>query len=395
METARSERLVAGRSPTFQHTPSVAHDALLSAVLDSLPLVLFELDPAGIILRSAGQATPGVRHLTKPVGLDGSSVGYSAFDLYADYPDVLAATTRALAGEAFTETLELGVRVFEVSYTPRFHPDGSVASVIGVGLDITTRMRAQQGAFAALAELTEANAQFRQLALRFDAACEAERVQAAREIHDELGQTLTALSLDAAWVSRRVTEAVSQESAPEAAVLERLREMAQVSEQATATARRIAQKLRPAALDRLGLVAACREESAAFERRTGLTVDFSGMESVPRLPEAIETAAFRIFQEALTNVARHARATCVGTGVWVDASRVTIWVGDDGRGFDSLAPRHSLGLLGMRERASEHGGTLAVSTAPGKGATISASFPLEAPTSRAMSRRGPAESSGM
>jgi len=157
--------------------------------------------------------------------------------------------------------------------------------------------------------------------------------------------------------------------------------MIQSTEELVETIRGLSQDLRPSALDDLGLLPALVHLIEHFESRTGLRVAFcqEGLEA-HRLPPAVETTAFRIVQEALTNIVRHAGVDEAEVGVWVDERRLRICVRDEGRGFDRdrvIQSRAGVGLLGMKERAEFHGGRLRIETRPREGTRITAEMPLE------------------
>jgi PAS domain S-box-containing protein len=210
----------------------------------------------------------------------------------------------------------------------------------------------------------------RQLAARLEVAREQERKGIAREIHDELGQALTALRIDLSWLKARLPKTAPNLTA-------KADEMGGVVEKTIRAVRRIATDLRPPVLDDLGLVAALEWQAEDLADRTGVRIDLD-LDDVD-LDEGRATAVFRIFQEALTNVARHARADRVRVTLEATPREIMLQVQDDGRGMEKtqLTDPRSLGLLGMRERSIAWGGTLDVQTRPGKGTTIVLRLPRE------------------
>ena len=194
---------------------------------------------------------------------------------------------------------------------------------------------------------------------------EGEKTRVARELHDELAQSLTALKMDTQWLRQRFGETAPPE------VSHRLGEMAAMLDRTVASTRRIAADLRPLMLDDLGLLPAIEWLSQQFTQRHRIEVALALDESVE--PDALQaTALFRITQEALANVGKHAAATQVRVSLSRDGDDVVLHIGDDGCGFDTRAPRkpQSLGLMGLRERVQLMGGTLAVDAAPGQGTRI-------------------------
>jgi signal transduction histidine kinase len=211
----------------------------------------------------------------------------------------------------------------------------------------------------------------RELLQRLLVAQEEERRRIARDLHDHAGQMMTALIIQLAQLA---TQAES-DSNPLAAQLRRLHDLAQ---QGLDELRKLVHELRPAILDDLGLAPAVRWYAEAYVRPAGLEVhvDTSGLDS--RLPPDVETVAFRIVQEALTNVLRHARAKRVDVRLDRRGDVLLAMVRDDGVGFDPEQPdRRTLGLAGMRERAELVGGTVQVLSVPGVGTTVLARIPVD------------------
>jgi signal transduction histidine kinase len=199
-------------------------------------------------------------------------------------------------------------------------------------------------------------------------AQELERRRLARELHDETGQALMSILLGL----KTVEEAGDLEQVREA--VGSLRELTLATLQ---DVRRLAVELRPKALDDFGLVPALERLTETFSEQTGIAVDFQSLLTGDRLPEEVETALYRIVQEALTNVVKHAQAGSVSVVLARKPSSVSAVVEDDGAGFDQTRTRDSgLGLVGMRERVELLGGRLAVETRPGAGTTLVAEVPL-------------------
>jgi signal transduction histidine kinase len=217
--------------------------------------------------------------------------------------------------------------------------------------------------------------QLRALSQRLVAVREEERARVSREFHDELGQSLTGLKLDLAWVGRQL--AAGEGRIPQ--IEDKIRDMRAQVDAVIQSARQLVTELRPRVLDELGLVAAIEWQIGDFRRRSGtrceLTVDVPDLS----LDDARSTAVFRILQEILTNVARHAAATEVAVTVRIDAGQLTLEVRDNGKGISGgdMDARGSLGLLGMRERAHACNGTIAFTGTPGKGTTVVLRIPLE------------------
>jgi signal transduction histidine kinase len=224
---------------------------------------------------------------------------------------------------------------------------------------------------ASLASLHEERmAVLREQFAQVTAAEEEERQRIARELHDGLGPSLASLNI------RLVTayKLLQRDDHPLAGEIEELAGEAQAN---LRDIRRLIHDLRPVALDELGLVPALREHLARCEREHGLHVDFSA-DSAGRWPASIETALFRIVQEAINNVVRHARAQHARVTLRDDGSSIHLQVTDDGQGFDAIQPRSGrhLGLWSMRERVEQLGGQFDVHSAPGQGTTMTTVVPL-------------------
>ena len=215
--------------------------------------------------------------------------------------------------------------------------------------------------------------QLRALASRLQAVREEERTSISREIHDELGQACTAIKMDLALIGRRLTKKQSQ-------LRTKVESAMQLVDSTIATLRRMASELRPRTLDDLGLLAALEAQAQEFESRTGIRC----IVAVPKEPVTLDadrsTAIFRIFQESLTNVARHARATHVEAHFEKNDNRLIFQVSDNGIGFDpaEVKARKSLGLVGMQERALMLNGDFKIEGVPGTGTTMTLSIPLPA-----------------
>jgi PAS domain S-box-containing protein len=207
---------------------------------------------------------------------------------------------------------------------------------------------------------------------------EQEKSRFARELHDELGQLLTMLQMDVAWCKAALPYGND-------AFDTRLDRMEQLLKSTIAATRRIAADLRPLMLDDLGLVPSLEWLVENFSQRTGIACTLSVGEDELALPKAHASAIFRIVQESLTNIAKHAEASHAEIALERDEDELVVRVADDGVGFSPQAPRKpgSLGLFGLRERASLMGGEASIISAPGEGTSIVVRLPVEAPMASA------------
>jgi PAS domain S-box-containing protein len=259
------------------------------------------------------------------------------------------------------------VREVHVAGQPIFGESGEVLEYVGVLMDVTERRLAED-------RLQRSHDELRALSERLRIVREEERARIAREMHDEVGQALTALQMDVAWLEKRI----SSPSVPSGEKLSaKLRSMTELIDTTAGAVQRIATDLRPAVLDELGLSAAVEWYVHEFERRAGIGCRIrSNLDGTEIDPERA-TAVFRILQEALTNVARHAGATEVEVRLSADDRRLVLKIEDNGQGISENRPpdSRSLGLLGMRERARSLGGDVSISGDPGHGTLVTLSIP--------------------
>lgn len=246
--------------------------------------------------------------------------------------------------------------------------EGRPARVV-LAHDVTERRRAAQ-------DVLDSRAALRALVQRLQIAQEDERARVSRQIHDELGQMLTGLKLDLSWLERRLSEP-RMDLKPNA-LLDRTVEASVLIDQTIAVVHRLASELRPGALDHLGLAAALAQRARQFRQRSGIACTLEVSESLPALPPEVADDLFYMCQEALTNVARHARATQVRLHLGVEDGYVQMNVEDNGIGIDPevAVAQHSLGLLGMRERALHCGGTVRFEAASPRGTVVAVRVPL-------------------
>jgi PAS domain S-box-containing protein len=230
---------------------------------------------------------------------------------------------------------------------------------------------AYQQRLATVAELKESSMQLQALAASLELAREEERTQIARELHDQLGQALTAMKFDLAWLTERLIK-------KDADLAQKAKTITAQMDSMIKSVRRIATELRPGMLDDLGLGASIEWQARDFQKRTGIvcTVIMPAEELPPARTQSL--ALFRIFQEALTNIERHASAHHIDVKLSASPEMITLLVQDDGRGIQAqeIADLKSLGLMGMRERAKRLGGTFDIQGAPGKGTLLSVSIPV-------------------
>ncbi len=220
-------------------------------------------------------------------------------------------------------------------------------------------------------ELEKSREGLRCLSTRSRKVREEERTSLSRELHDELGQVLTGIKMDVAWIGRRIPE-------DDTAIVEKVNSLLTLIDDAIVSVQRISMALRPPALDDFGLYEAMKLAAEDFEKRTRVACEIIAKPQDMLLKGEISTEVFRIFQEALTNIARHAGAQRVVVSLRNAGGRFIMEVKDDGRGItkEQISDLKSIGLAGMRERAFVMGGSLTVAGARGKGTIITLSVPL-------------------
>ena len=208
-------------------------------------------------------------------------------------------------------------------------------------------------------------------------AREEERARVARELHDELGQVLTSLKLEFMWL---VDQLRSSEPKPGIQLVNKLQSLIGLIEVSIQSVRQISSELRPAVLDHLGLREAIQWEATKFEARTGIRCRMTWRLKTEPADRARQLAMFRILQEALTNVARHAHAGAVRINVRGSGRLAMLTIRDNGCGITKaqLSSVDSIGLLGMTERARLLGGRLTVAGSRGRGTTVTVTVPMNA-----------------
>jgi PAS domain S-box-containing protein len=259
-------------------------------------------------------------------------------------------------------------RWFDLAIEPIRDQWGTVVGITCASLNVTGSKRAEE-------RVRRSEEELRALAGRLQSIREEEQTRIARDLHDELGQALTALKMQLRSLETRTSD-IDPENVH--GVLDRVVAASELIDETLGTVRRIATELRPRSLDRLGLVPTVRQELRRFELRTGIRCETSLPEHLPELKPEMATALYRIWQEAMTNVQRHSRASRVAVRIGIASGRITLQVEDDGQGFDPVAVSspHALGLLGMVERAKVLDGHVHFQRGAAGGTVVTASLPI-------------------
>jgi PAS domain S-box-containing protein len=252
-----------------------------------------------------------------------------------------------------------------VTATPFRGPEGELIGIVEDFKDISERKHAEE-------ELRKSRRRLRELASYLESAREKERTRIAREIHDELGQALTALKMELHWCIQRLPE-------NDKLLIEKAKTLSELIDTNVHLVQRISSELRPGILDDLGLSAAIEWQSGQFQDRTGIDCDIISEPEDIVLDQTRSTAIFRIFQETLTNIARHANATNVDIVIQEEAAGVELKVCDNGKGITEkeIVDPKSFGLMGIKERVHSLGGVVEISGAENQGTTVRVRIPTE------------------
>ncbi|RJR24925.1 MAG: PAS domain S-box protein [Desulfobacteraceae bacterium] len=279
--------------------------------------------------------------------------------------------TRILAGEERVECDAVKVRDGAneipciVTATPFRGPTGEIIGIVEDFKDISSRKHTEE-------ELRQSRRQLRELASYLESAREKERTRIAREIHDELGQSLTALKMELHWCIRRLPQ-------DDSLLAERAKKLLKLVDENVHLVQRISSELRPGLLDNLGLSAAIEWQAGQLTERTGVKCDFLSDPEDIILDQTRSTAIFRIFQETCTNIARHSDATKAEIVLKELPAYVELRITDNGRGITQkqISNPKSFGLMGIRERALSFGGEVEISGNEKKGTTVRVRIPKD------------------
>jgi PAS domain S-box-containing protein len=235
--------------------------------------------------------------------------------------------------------------------------------LMGVGINISERVKAQK-------KIKETSEQLRQLTVHLQCVREEERKRIGREIHDELGQQITAIKMDVAWIDKKIPEEKTD-------LKNKIKNIIQLLDGSHQSIKRILSELRPGILDDYGLLEAIEWLGTQFTANTGIPVKFTTTQTKLKIAEPVATCIFRLCQEALTNITRHAQAGKVLISLSINDDTVTVNIEDDGKGFDTTAVQNkkSFGILGMKERVHSLAGKFKLISSPGKGTGIIISIP--------------------
>lgn len=285
--------------------------------------------------------------------------------MYRDYRgkheiDMQAELIECMRSGRKKEFPELKYRDRFLSITLAPFPDGAIIT----SQDITDRKQAEK-------EIRVSQESLRNLTAHLQSIREEERTIVAREMHDELGQSLTALKMDLALLRAKLSKEQKE-------LIDKTKSMSKLVDTTLQAVKRISTELRPGLLDDIGLPAAIEWQGEEFQNRTGIKCKVSIEPEDISLDQDRSTAIFRIFQETLTNIARHAKASKVTVFLKKNVSKIELKVRDNGKGIaeKQISNPKSFGIIGIRERAHFLGGDVEINGAPDKGTTVTARIPL-------------------
>lgn len=252
-----------------------------------------------------------------------------------------------------------------------YYRDGQLVKILGSMSDVTERKVSEERLRESEERHRLMSEQLRDLTGHLQNVREEERMHVAREIHDELGQQLTVLKMDVSWLHKRL-------NAEDEVVREKLQNLLKLIDTTVKTVRKISSELRPSMLDDLGLVAALEWHSQEFQQKVGIQINFRSDWQDIKLPSKVSNGLFRIYQESLTNIARHAQASEVNVVLRDDRGNMELTISDNGKGFvtSTVENKKTLGILGMRERAKMLGGGFEIASTRGKGTSIRIVVPV-------------------
>jgi signal transduction histidine kinase len=256
----------------------------------------------------------------------------------------------------------------DTTIVPFLNETGKPYQYVVIRSDITEKKNAEELLKHSLDDI-------RRLASHLEKIREEERIAVAREIHDELGQQLTVLKMDIYWLNKNLSLADQNQIA-------RMKDLLQTIDNTISSVRRISSELRPGILDDLGLIAAFEWLLRDFEKRSGVKTRLRSEINEVTVDLNTKTALFRIFQESLTNVARHAQASEVEAFLKHEQQDLLITIKDNGKGFviSSIEGKKTLGILGIKERIGIIKGVYTIDSTPGKGTTIEIRVPVSSQT---------------
>ncbi len=335
----------------------------LQKLLENAPLIFFILDAEGKITYLEGKGLNFFDHWEEPIGA-------SVYELFESDPVALKMLDRALKGESFISNLVFSGVIWEIRLSSCLTVDGKLESVVGVIIDVTQNKRSEIENEQLIKALAGSHQRLQNMSKRLFDVQETERRNIAFELHDEIGQSLTGIRLSLDLAMRDADNSTNPH----------LIEANNLSREVLALVREMSLNLRPAMLDDLGLIPTIRWHFERYRKQTNIQVVFDSGIGEERFNSRVETAIYRIVQEALTNVAKHAKVDQVLVKLWKDDLGINLEIADNGTGFDldsNIDSKNSSGLSSIQDRVGLLNGNLTIQSEIGKGSGILVSFPKE------------------
>jgi PAS domain S-box-containing protein len=335
--------------------------SLIEASLD--PLVTIGPDGKIMDVNKATQDVTGYSR-QKLIGTDFSAYFTNPAKAQSGYEEVFS---KGFVRDYLLEIKNRKGELIPVLYNATLYRDeeGEITGVFAAARDISELKKAEE-------KLEKTANELRELSRHVEDLMETEKTQIAHDLHDDLGQKLTALNMDISWLKSRI-------GVQSRTVENKMLGMSQLLNDSFESLRKISYGLRPSILDNLGLYPSIEWLLSEFKKSTGINYSLSFIPKEKEIDNKISLVVFRIIQESLTNVARHSRATKVTVKIKLDSEKLKLIVVDNGIGFDSgvLKKRQSFGLLGMQERARFYGGEFVIRGKRGEGTVVSLDIPVK------------------
>lgn len=335
----------------------------LKQMIENAPVIFFALDKVGKVTYFAKNGLRLFDHWKDPVGL-------SIFEVFEADPVALTLAKQALDGESFESNLVFSGVIWEIRISPVKSEKGELEAVIGVMIDVTQSKRSEIENEQLFKALAGSHQRLKYMSKRLFDVQETERRKIAYELHDEIGQSLTGLRLS---LDLAMKDADNKDN-------QHLIIASKLSKEVLALVREMSLNLRPAMLDDLGLIPTIRWYFDRYRKQTDIQVVFDSRILEERFNSQVETAIYRIVQEALTNVAKHASVDKVEVKLWKDEYGLNLEIKDNGAGFDpdeQMKSMDSTGLASIQDRVGLLSGRLTIQSEIDKGSVIQVFIPKE------------------
>jgi PAS domain S-box-containing protein len=349
----------------------------LNLIVKNVPIILFAINKEGNFIFAEGESVKGLKYTPEEIQGKSALRLFGKMNVHEDTGNIISGKDvfrRVLMNKKVAGTIQLGKFYFDSRFTPLKSEFGQIIGVIGTAVNITERKLIEHEREKLLREVIQTEAKLKVLSRKLIEVQESERKHIARELHDDIGQILTAIKIE-------TQTALKYTGKKECEI--HLNEVVQLLEHALNQVRNLSRDLRPSLIDDVGIIPAIRWYLDKEGLRSGIKIKIlTDIEKI-NLRSELEITCFRLVQEAFTNIARHAEATAVTVEIYIELYELHLRVRDNGKGFDvyttvkNAIKGRSMGVLGMQERVELVGGKLKISSSSKKGTEIHAIFPLE------------------